>query len=667
MCTGSYRATQADIDHGSIHDEAIATAASPRDIPVISLPATATVTVTQTPGISLAKSADPSTVTDAGDTVAYTFAVSNTGNVTLSDLSVADVQMAPAGSLTSGPTCPAGAVAPGTTVDCSGSYVATQADIDNGFINDTATATATAPDRIPITSASSSATVTATQTPAISLTKSASPTIVSAAGQTVTYTFGVTNSGNVTLTGIAVHDVQAAPAGPLTSPPACGAATLVPGEHTTCTATYTVTQADINHGSIDDTATATGNGPGAATVTSNPATATVTATQINLTKSATPATVTSAGQTVTYTFAVTNTGEAALSDVSVTDTQTAPAGSLASGPTCPTTTSLMPGDTVECTATYTVTQADMDHGSIDDTATATAVPPIGPEITSNPAQATVTATQRPAIDLSKSATPTTVSSAGQTVHYDFVVTNTGNVTLTGLKVTDTQTSPAGKLSSGPTCPTGTLAPGDKTTCTGTYVVTQPDINNGSIHDTAVATANPPVDPPVTSRTAEATVTAVQAAAITLHKTANPAAITAVGQIISYTFAVTNTGNVTLSSISVTDAQSAPAGKLTTGPTCPRGSLAPGATADCTATYTVTEADMNQAPYPTGRWRTVSGLVAGRWHRTRPASPTRPPRQLHWQSSTLRLRPRWSTARRPAHPRCLPPGAPSSSRRRRRSL
>ncbi len=593
VCTGSYTSTQADIDHGSIHDVAIATAASPRDIPVISLPAPATVTATQAPGIALTKSADPTTVTAAGDTIAYTFAVTNTGNVTLSDLSVADVQMAPAGPLTAGPTCLVSTVAPGATVDCTASYTMTQADMDNGSINDTATATATTPDRIPISSAASSATVTATQTPAISLTKTASPTIVSDVGQTVTYTFEVTNSGNVTLSDIEVGDVQAAPAGPLTSPPACDATILAPGDHTTCTATYTVTQADINHGSIDDTATATGTGPGATTVTSNEATATVTATQLNLTKTASPTEVTAAGQTVTYTFVVTNTGEADLSDVSVADAQAAPAGSLTSGPTCPPTTSLAPGDTVTCSATYTVTQADIDHGSIDDTATATALASNGHVITSNPAPATVTATQSPGIDLSKSASPTTVSSAGQIVSYTFAVTNTGNVTLTDLQVTDTQTSPAGKLSRGPTCPTGTLAPGDKTTCTGTYTVTQADINNGSIHDTAVATANPAVDPPVTSRTAEATVTAVQAAAITLHKTASPVAITAAGQIVSYTFAVTNTGNVTLSSISVTDTQTAPAGKLTTGPTCPRGSLAPGATADCTATYTVTDADLNQ--------------------------------------------------------------------------
>ncbi len=73
----------------------------------------------------------------------------------------------------------------------------------------------------------------------------------------------------------------------------------------------------------------------------------------------------------------------------VTDTQTPPAGALATGPTCQTlasptgtctgsSTPLAVGQSATFIATYTVTQADLDHGSINDSATATGTPPTGP-------------------------------------------------------------------------------------------------------------------------------------------------------------------------------------------------------------------------------------------------------------------------------------------------
>ena len=195
------------------------------------------------------------------------------------------------------------------------------------------------------------------------------------------------------------------------------------------------------------------------------------------------------GDTVTYTFAVTNTGNVDLTGVSVNDTQEPPAGGLASGPTCQSlsspagtcsgsSTSLAPGQSATFTATYIVTQADLDHGSINDSAIASGSPPSGPPIDSPPSTASVPVTQNPALSIVKSAAPASVSAVGDTVTYTFAVTNTGNVDLTGVSVDDTQQPPAGGLASGPTCqslssPTGTcsgsstsLAPGQSATFTG---------------------------------------------------------------------------------------------------------------------------------------------------------------------------------------------------------
>ena len=82
-----------------------------------------------------------------------------------------------------------------------------------------------------------------------------------------------------------------------------------------------------------------------------------------------------------------------------------------------------------------MTQADIDAGSITNTATASGTPPTGPAVTSAPSNATVTAVGLPGLALAKTADPTTVDSAGETVTYTYTVTNTGNATLTGVGTT----------------------------------------------------------------------------------------------------------------------------------------------------------------------------------------------------------------------------------------
>ena len=81
-----------------------------------------------------------------------------------------------------------------------------------------------------------------------------------AVGQVVTYSFLVTNTGNVTLTDVAVDEGEFSGAGDL-SDVVCpeGAASLAPGAQITCSATYTVVQADVDAGSISNAATGKNN------------------------------------------------------------------------------------------------------------------------------------------------------------------------------------------------------------------------------------------------------------------------------------------------------------------------------------------------------------------------------------------------------------------------
>lgn len=78
-------------------------------------------------------------------------------------------------------------------------------------------------------------------------------------------------------------------------------------------------------------------------------------------------------------------------------------------------TDLAPGQTAVFVATYTVTQADVDHGLITDRATVTASPTRGAPLTNTSNDVTVLADQEPALALLKEVSPTTVDSAGDVV------------------------------------------------------------------------------------------------------------------------------------------------------------------------------------------------------------------------------------------------------------
>ncbi|WP_424108320.1 DUF7507 domain-containing protein, partial [Pseudomonas viridiflava] len=143
----------------------------------------------------------------------------------------------------------------------------------------------------------------------------------------ITYTFKVENTGNVTVSDIKITDPKVTVTG--------GPVTLAPGatDNTTFTASYTVTQADVDAGRVDNLATATGTDPKGNPVTddsengnptdpNNPATPTCptctitplpASPAIRLTKTGTFADANNngkaeVGETITYTFKVENPG-----------------------------------------------------------------------------------------------------------------------------------------------------------------------------------------------------------------------------------------------------------------------------------------------------------------------------------------------------------------------
>jgi uncharacterized repeat protein (TIGR01451 family) len=148
---------------------------------------------------------------------------------------------------------------------------------------------------------------------------------------------------------------------------------------------------------------------------------------ITLAKSARPGSYDAAGQVITFDYLVTNTSDVPMSSITVNDTSLPGLSPVA----CP-QPDLGPGESEDCFATYTVTPADLDAGSVTNTATAQGNPPgSATPVVSGPATATVPAVPNPAIRVVKSASPVTFNHVGQPIAYSYLVINTGNVTLTG--------------------------------------------------------------------------------------------------------------------------------------------------------------------------------------------------------------------------------------------
>ena len=82
-----------------------------------------------------------------------------------------------------------------------------------------------------------------------------------------------------------------------------------------------------------------------------------------------------------------------------------------------------------------MTQADLDAASITNVATATGTPPSGPPITSPSPPLVIPSVQSPAISIVKSVTSAgPYNAVGKTIAYQFVATNTGNVTLSDVGI-----------------------------------------------------------------------------------------------------------------------------------------------------------------------------------------------------------------------------------------
>lgn len=184
---------------------------------------------------------------------------------------------------------------------------------------------------------------------------------------------------------------------------------------------------------------------------------------------------------------------------------------------------------------------------------------------------------------------------GQTINYKFTVTNTGEVELTNIELDDALLGFSDKDFmtlvgfSGDSNSDNILDTDETWIATATYVVKQADIDAGTLLNEATVKGLNPIakevnasDDVTTTFTPNPDLTFVKTASIQDSK---PKAY--VGDKITYTFTVKNTGNVSLSEISVSD-NLVDLGTITPASVT---SLAPNAIATFTAEYTVTMADI----------------------------------------------------------------------------
>lgn len=432
------------------------------------------------------------------------------------------------------------------------------------------------------------------------------------AGDRINYVFNVINTGNTDLFNVTITDplIGIVMVGTPIPTLVVGA-----NDNTTYSATYIITGADVVAAGVTNQATVTGEdlasgGTVVASDTSDdptnatdndangdgePDDATVTdLSQPNLSieKTATYADtngngVIDAGDTMSYVFNVINTGNVVLFDVTVTDALPgivmvgAPIANLAVGA----------NDNTTYSATYVITAADVTAGNVSNQAVAT-----GASVASGPVTATDTSDDptnttdadangdgepddvtvfdlsQPNISLEKTATYVDsngngVIDAGDTINYVFNVINTGNINLTNVTVNDALvTVIGGPLASLPVGMT------NNTTFSASYVITEVDMTNGSVTNQATVNANSSFglisdlsDDPTDSTDNDnngdgdpddATVTDLSQGGISLLKEASfddgGDGYADVGDIITYTFTLNNTGNTPITNIVLED-------------------------------------------------------------------------------------------------------------------
>jgi uncharacterized repeat protein (TIGR01451 family) len=407
-----------------------------------------TTDIHHTAGIDVSKTCPAAA--EVGDTITYSITVTNTGDEALSGVVVNDPLLG--GDLGSFPST----LAVGASVTRTFTHTITADDPDP--LTNTVTASGTGVDSQASVQDTDSC-GTDVRHPAIQILKDGPAT--AHVGDTITYTFAVTNTGDTDL-----HDVTL-------SDPICddgtiqlvndgnGDAILSVDETWNYTCTHVVTSEDPDP--LPNTATVTGTDEGGTTVTDDDShVVDIIHPAIGLVKDG-PA-LAHVGDTITYTFTVTNPGDVDLFDVTLSDPICDDGTLRFTGGDTGASGVLSPGEvwTYECT--HVVTTQDPDP--LPNTATVNAIDDQEDQVSAEASH--VVDLIHPAIQIVKTANPTS-GSPGDTITYTYEVKNTGDTTLFEVSVDDDVIGHIGDIPS--------LDPGQTVTLTADFTLGNSPVTN----------------------------------------------------------------------------------------------------------------------------------------------------------------------------------------------
>ena len=443
-------------------------------------------------------------------------------------------------------------------------------------------------------------------------------------GTVINYSFLITNDGHQTLDNVEINDKMPNIEGlkidwSTSTDNETGDGVLSPGETVRGSASYTLTQADIDSGKVVNTANADTDDPSDnQTPSKDDEVETEIETKDELTiektvdKEVIEGDEITPGTLLTYTFVVTNTGNRTVSDVTIEDQLEGIDGPVIDWSTSTDETSgegvLLPGESVTATATYQLTQHDIDMAEVTNVAIAHGKNPDGDPVDSDPDDVQTVIDVHDELVLEKVVDKTELTDdemfVGQTLNYTFTLVNNGDRTVHDVEFEDYLQGLSDIVvdwdgSSDVETGEGVLSPDEVVTATATYAITQNDIDNCQVTNTAIVHSKLPNEDPFDSN--ESTVTTIinADAEFIIEKQVDKAELkgdeAVPGTTLNYTFHLTNNGDRTIRNVELDDYLDgvydlAIDWSTSTDDSTGEGTLAPGEMVDASGKYDITQAE-----------------------------------------------------------------------------